>query len=134
MKIKSINKNKIPPLEYEGYLWLSNAKEPIVFDAKNITGDDLEELPFVIEGLLYAAKENISIRITNIDGEYRIAKMTLSEEKLLEIQEYTLNKNKFGSKGAIKIYQHYEEKADPVMRDDWMVLQPTWFAFVGFKN
>jgi CRISPR type III-associated protein (TIGR04423 family) len=133
MKIELISKNEIPPFQYEGYLWRSDAKSPSVFDAKKITGEDLRELPFVIEGLLYAEEEQVSIRITNIDGKYRIAKMTLSDRHL-ELQQYALKDKKFDGKKAMEIYQHYEEKADPIMGNDWMVLEPTWFAFVGFKN
>ncbi|MCR9290709.1 MAG: TIGR04423 family type III CRISPR-associated protein [Bacteroidetes bacterium] len=133
MNIKLISKKDIPPFQYEGYLWYSDDKKPRILNGASVSESDLEDLPFVVEGLLYAENEQVSIRITNIDGVYHIAKMTLSNISK-ETQRFALDKSKFPNETALRIYQHYEAKADPGLGDDWQVLQPAWFAFLGFQK
>ena len=133
MSIETININEIPACDYEGYLWYSNANEPELFNRRKISENDLKQLPFVVEGLLYCPDENVSIRITNIDGEYRISKMNVAGISSSQTTSFQLNTDKFGEGKFIHIYQHYENLPDPV-NEGWEVAQPTWFAFVGFKK
>lgn len=122
----------IPDLEYEGYLWYSNATEPKILEGQQFSPDQLTKLPFVVEGMLYAEKEKVSIRIVNIDGAYRIAKMTLEYIPKEYITTY-FAKEQFGKNWKIQMYQHWVEKEDAI-NDNRLVLCPTWSAFVGFKK
>lgn len=132
MKITSISKYEIPGFPFEGYLWKSNSSSPEIIDNRLVTPSELEDLPFVVEGLLFSEKERVSIRIVHLDGHYRIARMDLSEIPD-EFEIYQLDKIKFIDKQALKLYQHFELLPDPVFPDNetW---QPTWSAFIGFKS
>jgi CRISPR type III-associated protein (TIGR04423 family) len=133
MKIEKIEKVAIPDLPYEGYLWYSDQPEPKILEQESISREALSTLPFVVEGWLYNADANISIRISNIDGQYHVAKMDVTGIEITKAVEYHVNKDKFGSKMSMKIYQHHELRPDPI-NEGWNVLQQTWFAFVGFKK
>ncbi|MDA8972508.1 TIGR04423 family type III CRISPR-associated protein [bacterium] len=122
----------IPNYDYEGYLWYSDANQPEIFEGKKFTPDQLTTLPFVVEGMLYAAKEKVSIRIVNIDGAYRISKVTLDNIPKELVTEY-FAKKEFGEFIKIKMYQHWEEKED-IINNNRPVLSATWSAFIGFKK
>lgn len=75
--------NEIPTnVEYQGYLWLSNSIEPIVFDNQTIDIKlkekeiELKEgmMPFVVEGQLYSQTEKISYSIKYVDGRHIVSK------------------------------------------------------------
>ncbi|MFK7980425.1 MAG: TIGR04423 family type III CRISPR-associated protein [Saprospiraceae bacterium] len=130
---KISNPQAIPDLLYEGYLWYSNAEKPEILQGQSFSPNQLTKLPFVVEGMLYAAKENISIRIVNIDGAYRIAKMNLENIPKEYVTTYFAKEEQFGKNWKIQMYQHWVEKED-VINDNRLVFCPTWSAFVGFKN
>jgi CRISPR type III-associated protein (TIGR04423 family) len=123
----------IPNLSYEGYLWYSDASIPFLINTTQpFNPAMLTSLPFVIEGMLYNGKEQISIRIVNADGNYMISKMELPEMKATWKKEY-LAKKHFGEGTRICIYEHWEDKIDPI-QDNRPVLLPGWSAFIGFKK
>lgn len=124
--------NTIPDCEYEGYIWYSDSEKPKIFKNEKFNADLLTKLPFVVEGMLYAEKEKISIRIVNIDGAYRIAKMTLENIPPEYVVDY-FAKEVFGKASKIRMYQHWEEKED-VINNNRPVLCPSWSAFIGFKK
>lgn len=127
------DKQNIPQLEYSGYLWYSDEKQPVIIDAKQkFSSEMLQNLPFVVEGMLYADAEKISIRIVNIDGKYFISKMKISQPSAGNIYTF-FAKSHFGKGQKIRVYEHYEEKAD-VLNDGMKVLQPVWTAFLGFEK
>ncbi len=61
--MKSIN--DIPKSKYEGYIWYSNEKQPIVLSGKDYFSFDENENdnPFVIEALLFDKENQVSITI-----------------------------------------------------------------------
>lgn len=77
--IKKLSKlTDIQNLAYEGYVWLSDANEPIVLNDEAFDFSTVRINPFVIEALLYNKKENLSIRVQHT-GEYQIFEYYLSE-------------------------------------------------------
>ena len=64
---------------YQGYLWLSDESKPRIIDGSTL---DLSlfksQLPFIIEGNLWAKKEQESIQIRFVDGEYHIVHYDLN--------------------------------------------------------
>ena len=132
-KITDIKKEQIPNLDYQGYLWFSDDSHPEVIDTKNpFDAKKLTDLPFVVEGMLYAPKDKVSIRIVNFNGDYKIAKMELVEMPEDGQKTYLLKK-RFGNHHRIKMYEHWEEQPDPINQNR-PVLQPAWSAFIGFQN
>lgn len=124
----------IPVHDFVGYLWYSDSHRPEIinsdnkFDAKKLT-----ELPFVVEGMLYAEKEGVSVRIVNVDGDYLISQMTLPESFEGQKQCF-FAKEEFGEHLKICVYEYYENVVDKLDENKFSVLTPTWTAFVGFEN
>jgi CRISPR type III-associated protein (TIGR04423 family) len=54
---------KIPDYDYKGYLWLSDRQTPEIIEGKVVFNKYLNTNPFIIEGLLWAEKEQVSIQI-----------------------------------------------------------------------
>ncbi len=68
----------IPKRKYDGYVWLSNEKYPIILDKQEYDFTQVKENPFVIEALLWNAEEDISIMIRHT-GKYHIQEFNLNE-------------------------------------------------------
>ncbi|OIP02307.1 MAG: type III CRISPR-associated protein [Bacteroidetes bacterium CG2_30_33_31] len=68
----------IPKLPYEGYVWMSDAKEPIVLNKETFDFSKIGINPFIIEALLYCDGEDISIHIQHT-GEYQIFEYHLND-------------------------------------------------------
>lgn len=69
---------EIPNRNYEGYVWLSNAKEPILLPDESFDFLTVEPNPFVIEALLFDKDEKKSIHV-QYTGEYQIFEYDLSK-------------------------------------------------------
>ena len=129
-----INIKQIPDLDYEGYLWYSNQSKPKIINSKNpFKKSLLTQLPFVIEGNLWAEKEKISLNFKNIDGEYQIFKYDLNKLNIEENSQTYIAHNLVGIQ-EFTLYQHWKEKKDPLC-ENMKTLVPSWSAFTGFiKN
>ena len=128
-----ININKIPDLNYEGYLWYSNDPKPeIINSEKPFEKSMLKELPFVIEGNLWADDKKVSISIKNIDGEYRIFKYDLTGVDI-ETNTQTYLAHDLGEVTEFTLFQHWAEEKDPLCAG-MKTLVPAWTAFTGFKT
>ena len=69
--------NSIPKNIYEGYIWYSNSKEPIVIKGEEFSFNEKENSnPFVIEALLFDRKNQISITVKHT-GRYIIQMVDL---------------------------------------------------------
>jgi len=127
---KIIDKNQIPDYEYQGYYWFSNSPKPVILNYEKFEINILTELPFVVEGNLYAPLENISIQIKNIDGVYYIALIDLSNTNGYQIsqpQKYL---------GHDLGFDYYLVQAWELVEDDQCngleTFVPAFTAFKGF--
>ena len=68
----------IPKGEYEGYLWEANEKKPFILPSAAYPMEDWGKASYLVEGLLYAAKENVSILIRHT-GSYCIRAYDMSQ-------------------------------------------------------
>lgn len=116
-------------LEYEGYLWYSNASEPQC--PTKIAKEDFTDLPFIIEGAFWAEKEGISLNIKNIDGEYHLYQVTIKDLAQDQITQQVYLAHKLNGVKAIKMMQFWEEKVDANL-EGMATLKPSWQAFQGF--
>jgi|SRR5690625_384176 len=119
-------------LEYEGYLWYSNAQKPKVIT--KIKQEDFSKLPFIIEGNLYAKDEGISIAIKNIDGEYFITQAQVKDLPQDQVTNQKFVAHKLDDVKKIKIIQYWEESGKEELLEGMKTLIPSWKAFVGFKK
>ena len=119
---------------FQGYLWRSDSREPEIFDFdKELDIElDVNTNPFYIEGYLFDKLNNTSYNIKFIDGEYISKVVPLTGKENEEFVE----KKYYGERmrGKILVFrQYWKEEADPYC-EDFPVLQPSDFLFVGFKN
>jgi CRISPR type III-associated protein (TIGR04423 family) len=127
-KTKVIQIEDIPSLNYGGYLWYSDSRNPLIIK-DDFKPDLLSELPFVVEGNLWAEKEKVSISIKHINGEYIISSFSLDAIDDLESKTKKFISN-IPSFTQYKIYQHWESVTNENC-ENMLVAKPVWFAFVG---
>ena len=121
-------------LEYQGYLWLSDSKEPIILREEKIPQNIFKTLPFVVEGYLYCKPKNgLSIKIKNIDGDYQAFSVELDQisKKQLTQNDFVAIKNR-GSIKFIRSVQYWEQVQDELC-DGMTSLEPSWITFNGFN-
>lgn len=129
MKLESLK--DIKDLHYEGYVWSSDAKEPKIIDGKIGKLPEDGENPFIIEALLWAANERISVQIRHSD-KYVIHENDLSDTNLAEdIRTYLPHKLKGIKK--LKFKEIWQEVPDPLCLG-MPVLKMQALVFVGFEN
>lgn len=139
INISEIDKNRI----YEGYLWLSDSKEPVVLDnAEKKLCDVLKEKekegilndsvnPFVIESFLWDKANKDSYSIKYVDGKSVVHKFHITEDDLRnnETKEYFANR----IEGQLLFLDVWSPEKDQQCLD-MEVLQPEAKVFIGFKK
>lgn len=135
-RYNSISIEDIPiDFYFEGYLWLSNARKPQILRNEKIDIALFKQLPFIVEGNLWSVEQNVNIQIRNIDGEYQIASIDLSNcdtDHLLAEKTYIAHDLKGVTE--YRIIEAWEEKEDELSLQGMKTLLPTWTAFKGFVN
>lgn len=143
----------------EGYIWFSDATEPIVLSCDNIKGDngnvclsfnnnytvkidggkcivnkDGKEslIPFIIEGFFICNDTSYSIKM--VDGKYYIFSKKLnskSDNEEFSVMEYF--PNRFGENISKLVFRKYWEEEADALCENMNVLTPTENIFAGFK-
>jgi len=129
--IKKLNSlAEIPDLNYEGYFWLSDAKEPIVLNNQIYDYKTVGINPFVIEALLYCEKENISIQVQHT-GEYQIFEYHLNDYPEASLLEKTYLPHRLEGVQKVKFKQIWLPEQDENCQGmDVMILKS--IVFCGF--
>lgn len=128
-----INIKDIPmDARFEGYLWWSDQEQPEVFKKDTAVQLPVQPSnPFVVEGNLFDAKDNISYQIKMIDGEYHVFKFNLDE---LKQYEYTLKSYLADINDVENIcFREYWKPELDVSCENFEVLKPAMIVFVGFN-
>ncbi|WP_259015106.1 TIGR04423 family type III CRISPR-associated protein [Emticicia fluvialis] len=121
----------IPDYQYEGYVWMSDKQKPEVFMNKPFNANGHQQNPFIIEGLLWAKKEKVSIHIRHT-GKYLIHKYEMNDQDLSEdINQYLAHKIEGIKK--LKFKQVWEPEKDPFC-EDMEVLKMKALVFIGFES
>ena len=130
---------------YVGYLWLSDASEPLVADNVACQPEWLaqgvhynaENNPFVVEGLLYDEKQHKSVSIKYVDGSYVVSTYLVNESDWrsdkVTVQCYRSHRM---NGRVLKFLQYWEEEKpeEAVMTEGMTSLRPGALVFVGFDN
>lgn len=137
MEVKDINQDYL----YQGYIWLSDQKEPLVFSGDNplkevlkVKGVDICNMQnqFIAEGFLYCEDQKLSITIKYFDGNcwvnsYQdVDKNKISSSIILK----TYLSNRMGNR-KLKFLEYWEPAQD-LLCEGLPVLKPTKYVFVGF--
>ena len=124
---------KIEKSTYEGYLWYSDAAEPVLYDHKEL---DLEindnANPFIIEGQLYDCARMRSISIKFVDGEYICSTYDVNplDFNRADVELKVFHSNRMEGR-KLRFLQYWEEKED-CFCEGMKVLTPSKQVFVGF--
>ncbi len=134
--MKSITIDAIPKDgNYEGYLWRSDCRTPEIVNGE-FKGNQLDKLPFVIEGWLYDKEQQVSIQIRNLDGQYFITQYDLENLKKegseLKPQSYIAYRLNGISKVQFSCLWQ-EEKQEETLAD-FTTLVPKAHIFTGFAK
>lgn len=140
---------QIEAAKYEGYLWYSNEKKPMVFDGSEPVPEmnlDEEKNPFIIEGNLWDEDGRNSIMIRYVDGEYIVRRTKVKEEELkassrASSQAYesgnpTLKKylaHRIEGVKCLCFLQYWQAESDK-MCEGMQVLRPSKLVFIGFDK
>lgn len=128
-----ISINDIKPLNYEGYLWMSDQEEPQVYTNQPIEIPATIN-PFIVEGQLYNQEKGISYSIKYVDGQYIVQEYTVTEEDLRnpnnEQKEFLSNRM---DEKWLKFLRYWEKKEDENCMG-MPVLTQTKNVFIGFKK
>lgn len=126
---------QIPAGNYMGYIWMSNAKEPITYSLDNrFDGVSLEagQNPFIIEAQLMDGKVSYSIKF--VDGHYVALCYdleVLSQEKDVEVTVHQYLANRIPGVEKVCFKEYWRPVPDPNCCG-MKVLQPREFVFCGF--
>lgn len=124
---------------YEGYIWKSDATNPVVYypaEPIDITLDDKAN-PFVIEGELFNRENGESVSIRFADGHYFAKKFSVTPKDLQGSERVTKKEylaQRMPGIGKLKYLQYWDEVEDPLCDDGMVTLQPGNLVFVGFKS
>jgi len=131
-----ININDIPRhSSYEGYVWWSDQKEPIVYRADNQINLPSKDScnPFVAEANLFDKSEKVSYTIKFLDGVHHAYRFDMKELKELG-WPYEEKKFLADMKEAEHLcFREYWEEKEDIFCDDQKVLQPAMIVFTGFQ-
>jgi CRISPR type III-associated protein (TIGR04423 family) len=137
--------NEIKTREYQGYIWLSDQKEPNVYrEAQEIDFSNHTENhnPFIIEALLYAKDEQISVTLKHT-GKYQIHEIDLKkylDENLVDVpylphrlnEEFKRNPKAFKEIKKVNFKQLWLPESDENC-EDMEVLKMKALVFTGFE-
>lgn len=130
-----MNITEIPKdAEYEGYLWMSDSKEPVMGDFSKILQNITDSSnPFIVEGQLYAGKEQRSYSIKYVDGKHAVTGYNLNNIPAgwtSDLKQFIPNRLEGVTK--IKFRQYWNPQPDELCAD-MKTLVPAAYVFVGFE-
>lgn len=121
----------------EGYVWMSDAKSPYILNQNKWVDevpDSVQEVsnPFVIESLLYDSTKELSYYIKYVDGKYVFKSFEIKGlgDNYVEDSYIAAFDN---APGKLIMRQYWTNEPDE-MCNNFDVLQPSAWAFVGFKK
>lgn len=128
---------KINNAKYEGYLWWSNSKTPVIYDGTQeiaLTIDETQN-PFIVEGNFWDKELEISIFIKYVDGEYLVRK---TEVAGLTGPDYVYTDvvyaaHRLPSVCGLRFRQYWKAEKDDLCAG-LAAMQPDKLVFVGFEK
>ena len=138
---RTINITEIPrDVPYEGYLWMSDKKEPVKLEEETL-GELLNGItdnsnPFVVEGQLYCSTAKKSYSIKYVDGEHIVIEYDFEKRPEdwfhTEDDDKAFITNRLVDISKIKFRQFWKPEPDELC-NGMNVLVPAAYVFVGFE-
>lgn len=119
---------------YDGYLWLSDATEPVVLDGEKLDSALLEqENPFVIEAQLYDAAGSRSYAVRYADGRHVVTEFDADDINAAgRVTEKCFVPLRIKHRG-LHFKQLWSPRGDELC-EGMPVLEPVAMIFVGFND
>ncbi len=117
--------------QYEGYLWFSNEKKPLVLDKESFELEIPDDAnPFVVEGFLFDGTKSISIKY--LDGKYYTYEYNINDFVGMMYSDVTFFSHRMD--GRKLKFRQYMRSVEDELCEEMEVLQPAELVFVGFNN
>lgn len=121
---------------YEGYMWMSDASSPLIYDGTKEVAFELDDSanPFVIEGNLWDKSRRMSVCVRFVDGAYHVRQVNVTEadERSDDNSERTFVAHRLDGVKALRYLQYWTESADAFC-ENMPALRPGKLVFIGFK-
>lgn len=131
------NVTQIPGGSYEGYIWMSDATHPKIFQPSSPISD-IELIPggnpFIIEAQLINQEHTLSYSIKFVDGHYVAIcydLQALRQTDGVEVTHHQFIPNRIEEAEQLLFDEYWVPVADKKC-EGMEVLQPREFVFVGF--
>lgn len=126
---------KIAKASYEGYVWYSDRQKPLVVSPEEefeLTLNDSDN-PFVVEGNLWDAANEVSIMIKYVDGKYIVRRTALTDVCVKNASRKEFLPHRIDGVKKLAFLQCWDEVEDPLC-ENMVTLQPCKMLFVGFTK
>jgi CRISPR type III-associated protein (TIGR04423 family) len=122
----------LPDLNYQGFIWLSDADKPIVLQNEPFDLSKIKTNPFIIEALLFNAEKEISIHIQHT-GNYQITEYHFNRFDNAEVVDNEYLPHRLDGVSKVKFKQIWISRPDENCAG-MEVLNLKAIVFCGFKN
>lgn len=122
----------LPNLNYQGYIWLSDADKPIVLKNEPFDFSAIDINPFIIEALLYNEQKEVSVHIHHTD-KYQITEYQLNQFDYAEVVETEYLPHRLDGVSKVKFKQIWLSQTEDNCQG-MEVLNLKAIIFCGFKN
>ncbi len=130
---KHIYLTDIQDLDFEGYIWRSDSKEPKVLRAEKYAFSKVELNPFIVEGLLYNESSKTSIHIQHT-GDYQIFEYDLKNlSQIGQLEEVSFLPHRLSGLEKVNFKQLWVSEPDENC-EGMEVLKMKALIFCGFKK
>ena len=118
---------------YEGYIWFSDRRKPLVISPDKPYEADLRDTdnPFIVEGNLWNETSNVSIMIKYVDGKYIVRRTEVTDECKKNATEKEFIAHRIDGVKKLKFLQYWVETVDALC-EGMTTLRPGKLVFVGF--
>lgn len=127
--------NSIPEGRFQGYIWMSDQKEPDIYDNRFFQG--IRELkpsnPFISEAYFFDKDNNASYSVRMVDGNYIAYRFLVSDHAILESEDHYFIPSFKDAPGALHFKELWHPVPDPLC-EGMDVLVPGEFVFLGFQK
>lgn len=122
----------LPNLNYQGYIWFSDADKPIVLKDETYDFSTISVNPFIIEALLYNEQKEVSIHIQHADN-YQITEYHLNHFDKAEVADVEYLPHRLSGVEKVKFKQIWLPEPEENCQG-MEVLNLKAIVFCGFKN
>lgn len=133
--MKQMNISEIPQANYQGYLWYSDKKAPIIFKGDETVAISERDDAFIAEALLWDAATHTSMRIFFHDGKQYVYRKDVTDDEL-SCRACTSPENYVSHRLQglrLSFLRYWQPEADEYC-EGFDILTPQSLVFVGFDN